>query len=68
MDISNEIAEGVYTKVWENVWCECRKIISDHITAYIQCTIYDSQGSLIDDTLRGNIGIEVLVAMRDKNL
>jgi hypothetical protein len=59
MDIGNEIAEGVYTKVWENIFCECRKTISDQTTSFTQCKAYDSLGFLIDDSLRGNIALEI---------
>ena len=66
MNIGKEIAEDVYNLVWTNIWGECRKPIIDQISAPTHVNTYNSQGSIIDDTLRGNIAIEVLVAMEDK--
>jgi hypothetical protein len=64
MNIGKEINEDVYNLVWENIWKECRKPILDQTTALAHLAAYDSLGSIIDDTLRGNIGIGVIAVMR----
>jgi len=66
MNIGSEINEDVYNLVWENIWRECRKPIIDQISSLAHVNTYDSLGSIIDDTLRGNISIEVVIKMRDK--
>ena len=66
MNIGSEINEDVYNLVWENIWRECRKPIIDQISSLAHFNAYDSLGSIIDDTLRGNISIEVVIKMRDK--
>jgi hypothetical protein len=66
MNIGSEINEDVYNLVWENIWRECRKPIIDQMSSLAQVNTYDSLGSVIDDTLRGNISIEVVIKMRDK--
>ena len=68
MDIEKKIAEDVYNLVWTNIWQECRKPIIDQISALAHVNAYDSLGAVIDETLRGNIGIEVLVVMEDKSI
>jgi hypothetical protein len=59
MNIGSEINEELYKRVWENMFCECRKTISDQTTSFTQCKAYDSLGFLIDDTLRGHIALEI---------
>jgi hypothetical protein len=66
MNIGSEINEDVYNLVWTNIWQECRKPIIDQMSSLAHVNAYDSLGSTIDDTLRGNICIEVLVEMGDK--
>lgn len=66
MNIGKEINEDVYNLVWENIWKECRKPILDQISSLAHVNTYDSLGSIIDDTLRGNISIEVVIKMGDK--
>ena len=64
MNIGNAINEELYNLVWENICKECRKPILDQTTALDHLAAYDSLGSVIDDTLRGNIGIGVIAVMR----
>jgi hypothetical protein len=64
MNIGKEINEDVYNLVWTNIWQECRKPIIDQISALAHVNTYDPLGSIIDDTLRGNIGIGVIAVMR----
>jgi hypothetical protein len=66
MNIGYVINEDVYNLVWENICRECRNPIINHISSLAHVNAYDSLGSIIDDTLRGNIAIEVVIEMGDK--
>ncbi len=64
MNIGKEINEELYNLVWTNIWQECRKPILDQISSLAHVNTYDPLGSIIDDTLRGDIGIGVIAVMR----
>jgi hypothetical protein len=66
MNIGKEINEDVYYLVWENILRECRKPIIDQISSLAHVNTYDSLKVVIDDALRGNISMEVVIAMGDK--
>lgn len=64
MNIGNAINENVYKRVWECVWSECRQTMVDQITQFTHLISYDSLGSLVDDTLKGSIGLDLIAVMR----
>lgn len=59
MNIGSEINEELYNLVWTNIWRECRKPIIDQMSSLAHVNTYDSLGSVIDDTLRGHIALEI---------
>ena len=63
MNIGNEINEDVYNRVEENIWRECRKPIIDQISSLAHVNTHDSMRWMIDDTLRGDIAIKVVIEM-----
>ncbi len=59
MNIGSEINEELYNLVWTNIWRECRGCILNEMSSLVHVNTYDSLGSLIDDTLRGHIVLEI---------
>jgi hypothetical protein len=63
MNIGNEINEALYARVWGEVWRECRQTMVKQTTPYISARVYDLIGFKIDNTLCGNIALEVSRSM-----
>ena len=68
MNIGSEINEELYNLVWTNIWQECRNPIINQMSSLAHVNTYDSLGSVIDDTLRGHIALEINKTLMIKKL